>query len=273
MLSPRHILALFLITTTRGFVLLKRRQQQTHTTRLFDKKQDGYKFGDLTKTLLGSTAKALSGKKSYQFGDITKSVAKKAADAVKEISGKDEYQFGDLSRALDQKAKEKAAEFTGKSDYQVGDISKEILRRVREGEYKVEDIILLAKIMVTLGAEFSPLAGILPAKLLLEMMNYSLAQEVGGKVLDIVTQTLDKRFKDAVTGDADYALGDLTKKAILNFIGKKDGDYEFGDLTKTISKKMKEKDRKGSGVILDVDFVKELEQWDNSLKLTEAKQP
>jgi hypothetical protein len=36
---------------------------------------------------------------------------------------------------------------------------------------------------------------------------------------------------------------------------------------------MKEKDRKGSGVILDVDFVKELEQWDNSLKLTEAKQP
>jgi hypothetical protein len=38
------------------------------------------------------------------------------------------------------------------------------------GEYKVEDIILLAKIMVTLGAEFSPLAGILPAKLLLEMM-------------------------------------------------------------------------------------------------------
>ena len=186
MLSPSHIIVLLLITTTRGFVLLQTRQEQKHSC-LLDKKQDGYKFGDLTKTLLGSTAKALSGKKDYQFGDITKSVARKAADAVKEISGKDEYQFGDLTRALDQKAKEKAAEFTGKSDYQVGDISKEILRRVREGEYKVEDIILLAKIMVTLGAEFSPLAGMLPAKLLLEMINYSLAQEVGGKVLDIVT--------------------------------------------------------------------------------------
>jgi hypothetical protein len=64
-----------------------------------------------------------------------------------------------------------------------------------------------------------------------------LAQEVGGKVLDIVTQTLDKRFKDAVTGDADYALGDLTKKAILNFIGKKDGDYEFGDLQRQYQKR------------------------------------
>lgn len=279
MFTTRRIILIVLlhVTTSQGFVPPTTRQHHhRHVTVLFDnkKKQNGYKFGDLTKSLLGTTAKVLTGtKEDYQFGDITKGVVKKAADAVKEISGKDDYQFGDLTRALDRKAKEKAAEFTGKSDYQVGDISKEILRRVRAGEYKVEDIILLVKIMATLGAEFSPLASVLPAKLLLEMMNYSLAQEVGGKVLEIVTGTLDKRFKEAVTGDADYAVGDLTKKAILNFIGKKDGEYELGDLTRTISQRLKEKDRSGPGVTIDAEFVKELEQWDAALKLNDVKHP
>jgi hypothetical protein len=277
MFTTRQILLIILFhVTTQGFVPPALRQYyHRHVTFLFDNKENrnGYKFGDLTKSLLGTTANVLTGtKEEYKFGDITKGVVKKAADAVKEISGKDDYQFGDLTLALDRKAKEKTAEFTGKSDYQVGDISKEILRRVRAGECKVEDIILLVKIMATLGAEFSPLASMLPAKLLLEMMNYSLAQEVGGKVLEIVTGTLDKRFKEAVTGDADYAVGDLTKKAIFNFIGKKDGDYELGDLTRTISKRLKENDRSGAGVAMDAEFVKELEQWDAALNLNDVKQ-
>jgi hypothetical protein len=125
--------------------------------------------------------------------------------------------------------------------------------------------------MVTLGAEFSPLASVLPAKLLLEMMNYSLAQEEGGKVLEVVTGTLDKRFKEVVTGDADYAVGDLTKKTIMKFIGKAEGDYEFGDLTRTLSKKLKDKDRSGAGVVMDAEFVKELEQWDSALKLSDVE--
>ena len=273
MFTNRHILlALFLHTPVQGFLPTSTRHHH-QTIVLFDnsKKQNGYQFGDLTKSILGKTAKVLTGKKEeYQFGDITKGVAKKTAEVVKELSGKEDYQFGDLSRALDRKAKEKAAEFTGKSDYQVGDISKEMLRRVRSGDYKVEDMILLVKIMVTLGAEFSPLASVLPAKLLLEMMNYSLVQEVGGKVLEVVTRTLDKRFKEAITGDADYTVGDLTKKTILKFVGKTDGDYEVGDLTRTISKSLNDHDRSGAGVAMSTEFVKELEQWDAALKLNDV---
>jgi hypothetical protein len=85
------------------------------------------------------------------------------------------------------------------------------------------------------------------------MMNYSLAQEEGGKVLEVVTETLDKRFKEVVTGDANYAVGDLTKTTIMKFIGKAEGDYEFEDLTRTLSKKLKDKDRSGAGVVMDAD--------------------
>mmetsp|Transcript_5468 Transcript_5468/g.9003 ORF Transcript_5468/g.9003 Transcript_5468/m.9003 type:complete len:331 (-) Transcript_5468:49-1041(-) len=254
------------------------------------KKKEGYQFGDLTKSLLGNTAKALTpssgGKqlgddKDYQFGDITKAVTGKTKQAVANFTGSDngDYQFGDLTKALDQKAKDKAAEFTGKLDYQVGDVSQEVLRRVRNGDYQMEDVILLCKILVTLGAEFSPLASALPAKFLLQLVNYGLAQEVGGKVFDVAATTLDRRMKEAVTGDADYALGDLTKKSILKFIGKE--DYEFGDLSRTISEK-REVNEKGlkspgsssigieSGKELDPKLVAELDQWDRALKLNEA---
>ena len=289
MFATRQVLLCIVLvfrSPIQGFVSPSKQQHYHHHHRrativLFDKdttKQNGYQFGDWTKSILGTTANVLTGnqqkKKEYQFGDITKGVAQKAVDAVKELSGnkeEEDYQFGDLTRALDRKAKKTAAEFTGKSEYQVG-ISKELIRRVRTGDYKVEDIILLVKVMVTLGAEFSPLASVLPAKLLLEMMNYSLAQEVGGKVLEVVSGALDKRFKEAVTGDADYAVGDLTKKAIMNFIGKEEGDYEFGDLTRTISKRLRDKDsRIGAGVVMDAEIVKELDQWDSALKLSDVE--
>merc|ERR1712176_941657 len=100
--------------------------------------------------------------KSYRFGDITKSIFGQTA---KVFTGKEHYEFGDLSRALDEKAKQRVAEFTRKHDYEVGDISKEILRRLSHGEYKVEDIMFLCKVLLTLGAELSPIANALPAKL------------------------------------------------------------------------------------------------------------
>jgi hypothetical protein len=234
----------------------------------------GYQFGDFTKSILGKTANALTGdSKEYQFGDITKGLKKKAVDAIKEVSGKEDYEFGDLTRALDKKAKMKVAEFTGKSDYQVGDITKEIFRRLGEGEYKIEDIVFLVKVLATLGADFSPLASVLPARLLLELMNYSLAQDVGSRILETVTQALDKRFKEAITGDANYEIGNLTKKAFMTFIGKDGGEYQFGDLTRTVAQKLKEKDGKNLGMVIDAEIVKELDQWDTALNLEDGRNP
>jgi hypothetical protein len=255
------------ISTADGFVISPATTTSRTSTTLAAKKDEkgGYQFGDLTKSLFGNTAKKLTGKDEYKFGDITKS-----------ITGKEDYEFGDISKALDEKAKAKAAEFTGKLDYKVGDISKEIVRRVKDGDYTMEDIILLCKILLTLGAEFSPIASALPAKFLLEMMNYSLANEVGGKVFDVAASTLDKRMKEAVTGDADYAVGDLTKKSILKFIGK--DDYEFGDLSRKISEKMNDKEtgskNNSAGFEngkMGPELVAELDQLDRDLKLAGEK--
>jgi hypothetical protein len=57
----------------------------------------------------------------------------------------------------------------------------------------------------------------------------------------------------------------------MKFIGRAEGDYEFGDLTRTLSKKLKDKDRSGAGVVMDAEFVKELEQWDSALKLSDVE--
>merc|ERR1712194_408545 len=199
-----------------------------------ERRDEGYKFGDITKSIFKKTTKAVTGKKDYEFGDITKTIVDKTTGSINNITGNDKYQFGDISKALDQLAKEKATQFTKKQEYQVGDISKEILRRVWEGEYKIEDIFLLFKVLLTFGAEFSPLASALPAKIIFEMINFSLAQEVSKKVMGVLASSLDKRLKESLTGDSNYQIGDLTKRAILQFIGK--DEYEFGDISRTISK-------------------------------------
>jgi micrococcal nuclease len=95
MFTSRQILLIILFhATTQGFVPPATRQHHyRHVTILFDntKKRNGYKFGDLTKSLLGPTAKVLTGtKEEYKFGDITNGAVKKAPDAVEEISGKDD---------------------------------------------------------------------------------------------------------------------------------------------------------------------------------------
>lgn len=265
-----------------GFVVHPIGQRRHTTTRVdAEKKKKGYQFGDLTKSILGNAAKSITGKKDYKFGDITQTV-------VKEVTGKEDYKFGDISKALDKQAKTKVAEYTGKQDYKVGDISQEVLKRVRTGDYKLDDVLLMCKILVTVGAGFSPLAGALPARVLLEILNVSVAQEVSSKVLEGVAHALDKRFKESVTGDANYQVGDLTKKALMQYMGK-DGDddkYEFGDLSRTVSSKLKEnqslggvgkaasetKKAGGASAQLDPKLVAELEAWDRSLKLSEEKQ-
>lgn len=103
--------------------------------------------------------------KGYQFGDISKSVYKSFGKSVNKITRKDSYEFGDLTKWLDSEAKSKVQEFTNKDgDYEFGDISKEIIRRVKSGEYTVDDILFLCKILVSLGMEFKPVASVLPVK-------------------------------------------------------------------------------------------------------------
>jgi hypothetical protein len=159
-----------------------------------------------------------------------KSIDNKVKDSIAKMSGKETYEFGDLSKLLDQIAKDKVNNFTGKQEYSVGDVTKEILRRATSGEYKLDDIILLFKILLALGAELNPVVSILPVKLLVEILDYSIVSDISNKLIDSASRELDQRMKKAVTGDANYKIGDVTKKAIMKYIGK--DNYSFGDITR-----------------------------------------
>ena len=214
MIKPSRISPLFLlicsivVAFTEAFVVLPTCNEKVHHVDLSLAK-DGYKFGDLTRGLLKK---------------------------VQEESGSSGYKFGDISRWLDKKAKEQVNKFTKKDNYQFGDMSKEIIRRLKDGEYTRDDLVLFLKIVATIGINITPVASALPMKVLLQLMNLtleaSIAQSVGDKVVTAITTEIDGRMKEMVTGDRNYQLGDITKRTISNWTGKE--GYEVGDITKTI---------------------------------------
>ena len=174
----------------------------------------------------------LTGEDAYQFGDVSRWIDAKVKDQVNKVTQKDDYEFGDLSRWIDAKVKDRVNEMTGKSSYDFGDLSKAIATRVISRRYVLEDIVILLKALVSLNVSMSSVASFLPVKLLVDLLNYSLAADVGNRVVAALAIEVDKRVKEALTGDANYQLGDYTKRAVLRFIGK--DDYEFGDISRKI---------------------------------------
>lgn len=246
-------------------------------------KKKGYQFGDITKSFaknVSSTAES-SKKKGYQFGDISKSLGKKFAAKSNELTEKEgEYEFGDLSKWIDGKVKENVNKFTGKeSVYEFGDLTKELVRRASTRDYNLEELFMLVKGILSLGISFSPVAGLLPVKVLVDLLNFSLINDVGNKAVTAVTNELDRRMKKAVTGDSEYQLGDKTKAGIKQFIGKE--EYQFGDISKTVLDIIDEnkKDKKSSNsstpvrklledsTVIDI----ELKNWDEGLWKSEKK--
>jgi len=238
--------------------------------------KDGYKFGDFTRSI----GKKVTGNKDYQFGDISKTLDKRAKSRVNDLTGKNEYKFGDLSKFLDSQAKDKVANFTGNATYQVGDISREVVRRAWAGEYDLQDLFLMIRVALQMGASFTPMARLLPVKVLLELLNVGLAQDVGSKVVGNVAKSLDERFKEAVTGDAKYQLGDKTKDQLSKSLTKLTGkdSYSFGDISKVVAERVaddsgKSKATKSTGedteALLDLMNNEALVDWDR--KLLESK--
>ena len=144
----------------------------------------------------------------------------------------------------------------------MGDISKEIIRRVSTGEYATEDLLLLCKALVTFGVGLTPVASFLPAKLLLEMMSFGIAEDVGGRLMGALSKTLDERFKETITGDANYRLGDKTKQVVQNLMAKAKEKETF---TSTKSEVSVSRNDVVSGDEMDAALLVELEDWDRSL--------
>ncbi|KAG7360341.1 hypothetical protein IV203_035440 [Nitzschia inconspicua] len=180
----------------------------------------------------------------YRFGDFTRGAINRFQGRVNSLTGKSKYEFGDLSRWLDSKAKESAEKFTSRPNYQFGDITKEVIRRLVNGEYDRDDLLLLLKIVATVGISMQPVARVLPMKVLMDLLNLSLeasiAQTVGEKVITSLTNEVDARMKEMITGNREYQFGDYTKRIVNTWTGKE--TYEFGDMTKTILGRLQERE-------------------------------
>jgi hypothetical protein len=147
------------------------------------------------------------------------------------------------SRWVDTKIKGEVNKFTSKENYQFGDMTKEILRRVATGQYTLDDLFMLLKALAIFQASISPIgqfelwcmywiipstlltishihisAGFLPVKLLVQLLDYSLLNDVAGRVTSALALELDKRLKKSLLGDENYKLGDATKRTISNAV-------------------------------------------------------
>lgn len=141
------------------------------------------------------------------------------------------------TEAVTSSTKRAVLNFTGKSSYEFGDVSKETVRRISAGEVNMQDFILLLKILIAIGATVGPLAELLPFTFLLEALNISIEQKVGGTVMEVLAKTLDSRIVGALfTSDDKNLLGDVAKRSllsgILSFTGKQ--NYESGDIQRAV---------------------------------------
>ena len=214
-----------------------------------------YQFGDITKSIMKNITK----KDQYEFGDLSKHVDQQIKQKVASLRNKDQYEFGDLTKYLieeystnnnngndnqkknDDSISSSSSNRKESSTYQFGDITKEIIRRIQSKDYTMEDLIILMKALVSLGIGLSPISSFLPMKLLIDLLNYSIAEQVSTKVASAISLEIDKRMKKVLTGDESYQVGDFTKKAILRYTGK--DEYTFGDITKTVVESMQEYDK------------------------------
>jgi len=233
----------------------------------------GYKFGDLTARIIGKNVEKITGK-PYKFGDLSRAIDTSVKDRVKELTGNidGDYEFGDLSKWVDSKIQGEVNKFTNNDNYEFGDITKEIMKRVASGKYTMDDLFMLLKAMALVGASLSPVAGFLPVKMLVELLNLSLANDAMGKVTSVLALELDKRLKKSLLGDENYILGDATKSMIANAVNGYTGkeSYEFGDVTRkvmnsfadNIDKNNNNKENRGM-IVMSKDESEALEKWDS----------
>ena len=155
---------------------------------------------------------------------------------------------------------------TNNPDYKFGDLTKLIVSRA--SQLTMKDATMLLKALLSFNVGLSSVGGLLPIKFLVEVLNYSLLVDVGERLAGMVAVEIDKRVKEALTGDSEYKLGDLTKRAVKSFTGKE--EYAFGDVSREVMRRFEEPggadatafgDSDGSTAI-DAELAEELDRWD-----------
>eukprot|EP00970_Alexandrium_tamarense_P015126 scaffold4733_cov170-Alexandrium_tamarense.AAC.40 len=257
-------------------------------------KKSGYRFGDITKSLIGKRVEKVRASfcvnasqsthvnttitftfpctivpsnhsqitgKPYEFGDLSRKIDESIKDKVNDLTGNDDYAFGDLSKWVDTQIKGEVNKFTKKESYQFGDMSREIVRRVASGQYTLDDLFLLLKALAIFEASISPVG--------------DLANDVAGRVASALAMELDKRLKKSLIGDENYKLGDATKRTIANAVKSYTGNdqYAFGDVTRKVvaslseDTKLSKTERPMLGMSssneMEPSIIEALDKWDS----------
>ncbi len=225
-------------------------------------KEDNIKLSQDTKT-------------GYRFGDITRGVLGKFQSSVNSLTGKESYEFGDLSKwldaqakggvvKLDQSIKKRIQQFTQRPNYRFGDITRELIRRFQDGDYNAEDLWLFMRIALLISKQLvPPVAAALPVRVLMELVEVSMAQSVSEDLTSILTSEVNQRMKQFIIGDKTYQIGDITKKILTGnkanevseigkqVVGRFTGQdvSTLGDVSKRLWKKYKEKQHEQRGDI------------------------
>jgi hypothetical protein len=249
-------------------------------------KRRGYRFGDISRFVAKRATdriNEITGHDTYTFGNLSRWLDQRAKDKVSSMTGKEGYRFGDLTLWADSVAKEKVANFTGKDEpYQFGDVTVAVVQKIRSGEYALEDVYLALRVLLSAGISLSPIASVLPLKWLVELINLGLTQEVGSRFLGALSESLDARMKEALTGDPNYKLGNKTKEklkeSLATFTGRE--TYSFGDITRTIIQRSSEENSRSNSkkeeakrlkiILEDQDLDDELAEWDRKFQEQEG---
>ena len=159
-----------------------------------------------------------------------------------------EEQDGRLPVLL-QRVEDRAVEQAGGQEgaYQFGDVTKSVVEATRgevqrqlDAEWNMNDLSLLLKVGIFLGASATaPVAGLaaLPAAALLGTYGAVLKAELGVRAIQEVGVRLTERAAQGIadgvrsyTGKDAYKFGDLTEATVHKVVGN--DDYKFGDVTR-----------------------------------------
>ncbi|KAL9190620.1 hypothetical protein ACHAXT_000326 [Thalassiosira profunda] len=206
---------------------------------------------------LASTGKGLAELNFFREVDFAPNI--EAGEIVEWIDS----QARSGTEMVGSKAKSLVLNFTGKGQYEFGDVTKELINRVASSDISLQDVMLLLKILLALGATLGPLAELLPFTILIEALNISLEAKVGGQVVEVLSKALDNRLVAAVfTQDDKNLIGDLAKRTVLGgvlqFTGK--SKYEGGDIQRAVQKGQEADNTED--MKLDLDVSAEFEEWD-----------
>jgi uncharacterized protein YdeI (BOF family) len=177
------------------------------------------------------------GKDDYKIGDISKEIDVRVKDEVAKLRGKEdgEYELGDLVLAMDQMSKDFTEDLTGKP-YQPGDLSIELDTRIKGA---------VAKYCDKEEYEFGDLTKAIRSRVSSRVEEFTGKEYEFGDVSRELMKGRKEWVKNLLGAEAaeNYQFGDISKKAITNFLGK--DEYEFGDVSKKLFSNLFGKRKRG----------------------------